>query len=855
MKWTSTHQFGHDALGPVVNVFMARLHAYLRQCDDADHKILFALRAGLRIKDLYQTWLSAREAEPPENMALLRTSRMMAIKAAYLAAPTIAVTALGRELDGAPLNDIIRSVLNREITSGRCPEPPQVRQMPLHDFLNQGDQVAQFVRRYLNRQSDLYASYLNRLAGSAERLILVDSGWRGTTQLLLEQAFPNYGWEGVYFGCSGQNEILGLRPGPMHGLMFDSDLYQPDKPETAFLIHRHLVESLFEPGIPSIEQIEPEDIGSHLQVSDLLENELRENWDNAYDGVRTYLCAHATDPLSKIATDYRLAMERLADLLCHPTEDDIVYACGKMRSHDLGRLGEVTSVMPPKDRFDGDSPELRIKEAIWQTAQAALEHPVELAKAAQKKIIGGLMGNPAGQYFAAPTDGTEEAAAVGRVAIITRTKNRPLLLRRAAESVASQTYNDYSWVIVNDGGSVEDVQKVLEDAAVDPSKVTICSNSRSLGMEAASNVGIRASESEYVVIHDDDDSWHPDFLKETVAFLSQNRRVYAGVITKTLYVSEEIRGHAVIEHGRWPYNDWVQNIQISEMVVGNIFAPIAFVFRRDIWEQIKGFDENLPVLGDWDFNIRFLMKSDIGVLPKPLAYYHHRDRGNSGGTYSNSVIGGLNRHAAYNAIVRNKYIRLAGTNGDYAALAVLMGTGFGQQDVRHRLDNAREQIIARSGQPLQTQSKDIAALRQEVLAATAAAEGLKEKLDHIGRPESTLNKDVDQLRQEAVSAKITAKQLQETLDHRWVMLHMAASEIIRARNLNMQIPTLLEQISGLVEEYAQSTPLHSPPDFNEKKYLDQYVDVVKAIQDGLVKCGFDHYFKHGRIEGRSRNTK
>lgn len=42
-----------------------------------------------------------------------------------------------------------------------------------------------------------------------------------------------------------------------------------------------------------------------------------------------------------------------------------------------------------------------------------------------------------------------------RVGIITRTKNRPLLLRRAIQSVANQTYKNYVHIIVNDGDSLE----------------------------------------------------------------------------------------------------------------------------------------------------------------------------------------------------------------------------------------------------------------------------------------------------------------------------------------------------------------------------------------------------------------
>jgi hypothetical protein len=82
------------------------------------------------------------------------------------------------------------------------------------------------------------------------------------------------------------------------------------------------------------------------------------------------------------------------------------------------------------------------------------------------------------------------------------------------------------------------------------------------------------------VIHDDDDSWHPEFLERTVAFLDAPEGArYGGVATHSHYISEEIRDDIVIEHDARPYNDWVRNVQLSEMACGNFFPPIAFVFR------------------------------------------------------------------------------------------------------------------------------------------------------------------------------------------------------------------------------------------------------------------------------------
>ena len=107
-----------------------------------------------------------------------------------------------------------------------------------------------------------------------------------------------------------------------------------------------------------------------------------------------------------------------------------------------------------------------------------------------------------------------------KIAVITRTKNRPLLLPRAAESVLSQKIDNLVWVVVNDGGSKLEVETVIRDfrSRSDNEAVAI-HNEISVGMEAATNIGITSCDSDYIIIHDDDDSWEPGFLSNCLQFL------------------------------------------------------------------------------------------------------------------------------------------------------------------------------------------------------------------------------------------------------------------------------------------------------------------------------------------------
>lgn len=247
------------------------------------------------------------------------------------------------------------------------------------------------------------------------------------------------------------------------------------------------------------------------------------------------------------------------------------------------------------------------------------------------------------------------------VAIITRTKNRNILLQRAVKSILSQTIPDWTHVVVNDGGD-----PAALDAALAPHaraygrRLTVIHNPTSLGMEAASNVGLRATASRYVVIHDDDDSWQPRFLEKCVAYLDNPPPTLGapvrGVVAHSRRVLEEFDGKTVTLVGEDSFNSWMKGVSLYRLASSNCFPPISFVFARDALEAIGPFREDLPVLGDWEFHLRFAYHFEIGLIREELANYHHRlDLKDS--VYGNTVIAGDDKHQRYNYMLRNELLR------------------------------------------------------------------------------------------------------------------------------------------------------------------------------------------------------
>lgn len=243
-----------------------------------------------------------------------------------------------------------------------------------------------------------------------------------------------------------------------------------------------------------------------------------------------------------------------------------------------------------------------------------------------------------------------------RVAVIIRTKDRGRLLGRALESVLAQTYSDWRIVLVNDGGSPAQVDEALEPRLARlGDKLVRLDNETSLGMEAASNVGIRAVDSDYIVIHDDDDEWDPDFLATTVAYLDEHPDE-GGVSVETEIVFERLTAGGREIEERMPLEPQMREITLVDLLHYNTFVPISFLFRRSVYDEIGGFDEDLAVVGDWEFHLRFLVHHRIGLIKgRPLAFWNKRRSAQS--SEANSVIAGVDDHQLYSLRVRDRLVR------------------------------------------------------------------------------------------------------------------------------------------------------------------------------------------------------
>jgi glycosyltransferase involved in cell wall biosynthesis len=307
-----------------------------------------------------------------------------------------------------------------------------------------------------------------------------------------------------------------------------------------------------------------------------------------------------------------------------------------------------------------------------------------------------------------------------RVGIVVRTRRRPDFLRRALADIAAQSFTDRRVVVVNDGGDPAEVESVVAEAGGTADVLHIPPGEG--GRCIAANAGVRAAAAELVVLHDDDDRWHPDFLARTVEWLDTHPGD-AAVSVSTEIVYEEEREGRWVEVGRAPFWAGMQRISLGEMLSVNRAVPISVLYRAAVHEEAGWYDESLEAVEDWDFYLRVLARAGFGfVAGEPLAYWTQRP--DATGIAANSMFALADAHARDDALVRDRALeQWTRREGDGLPLYLAAQQ---QQLIAHL-----EELSARQSERLRAEIRDD--LRREIDAHQPLWSRLRRLRRRVGR--------------------------------------------------------------------------------------------------------------------------
>ena len=185
-----------------------------------------------------------------------------------------------------------------------------------------------------------------------------------------------------------------------------------------------------------------------------------------------------------------------------------------------------------------------------------------------------------------------------KLSVITVNLNNKSGLKKTIESVVSQTYRDFEWIII-DGGSTDGSRELIEEYA---DCLSYWVSEPDQGIYNAMNKGIRASCGEYLLfLNSGDCLYNKDVLHNVVPLLSD----------KDIYVGNEKRGNVIWE----PEVDDIGDM-CELMTVRNIPPQSTFVHRR-VFDIYGPYDENKKIMSDWDLFYKALILGTATIEKLP----------------------------------------------------------------------------------------------------------------------------------------------------------------------------------------------------------------------------------------------
>lgn len=267
------------------------------------------------------------------------------------------------------------------------------------------------------------------------------------------------------------------------------------------------------------------------------------------------------------------------------------------------------------------------------------------------------------------------------VSMIMPVYNRANTVRRAIESVLSQTHSDWELIIVDDGssdGSAE-ITKSFTDQ-----RIRLIGHSENRGYVAAINTALGECRGDYLSFVDSDDEALPDKLAVLLRALEQSESSIWVAVGGIEYDDGDRRNVVLPRIGRRAFPDllrWRALISIHGVLI-----------RRNAEVASLRFDPQLIHGPDWDFMLRIARNAEY--LPVDTAVSRvYRVGADRMSTAKNSVAGRLQLVQKYAADLATDSEALS-KHHEWIAIKYMM-----LRDRRNMLKHSRLATRARPGSP------------------------------------------------------------------------------------------------------------------------------------------------------------
>jgi len=214
------------------------------------------------------------------------------------------------------------------------------------------------------------------------------------------------------------------------------------------------------------------------------------------------------------------------------------------------------------------------------------------------------------------------------VSIIIPTYNRPVLLKRAIQSILNQTYQNFEILVIDNciENRVENIVIQINDK-----RIKYYFNS-TRGPSSARNYGLSVAKGKYIAFLDDDDEYIPDKLEKQMNYLYPNTDIYWTYGAGKIISKNDI----VIYRPKYKF--------CSTFLIGvycQILMP-SILFRSECFKKDDLFDDTMFFAEDWDLWYRISTKFKVKAT-SDLVYIVHCEHEEKRLTENEKIIEGFRR--------------------------------------------------------------------------------------------------------------------------------------------------------------------------------------------------------------------
>lgn len=193
--------------------------------------------------------------------------------------------------------------------------------------------------------------------------------------------------------------------------------------------------------------------------------------------------------------------------------------------------------------------------------------------------------------------------------------NGSIFLRDAIQSVLTQTYSDFEFLIVNDG-STDDSLNIVEELSRKDSRIRVI-DQENRGLPIALNRAIKESKGDLIARMDADDVALPDRFEKQLAAIDKHALTLVGSGVYKISQTGANDGKRI-----YP----AQHAEISAILpMRNCICHPTVVFRRDAFLSVGGYDANYQNCQDYDLWLRLIDQGRFCNLREPLLKYRRHN--------------------------------------------------------------------------------------------------------------------------------------------------------------------------------------------------------------------------------------